>query len=191
MRLGVSFGGASDSLLAGPPISASTSRRPGAGRLGTLTSTSPRPPPPAYVLRQRMVKEGVAWFAQIHKTNVTVGAPSRRWRPATAPARRPAWSGGQTQTYADHPHQHRQPVLERGRTQPRAAGRRLRHQQRQSRRGLGHRSALQPARRPGAGRLGHHQHQVTAPAGAGSYVLRQRMVKEGVAWFAQIQRRRT
>jgi hypothetical protein len=32
-------------------------------------------PPPgggSYILRQRMVKEGIAWFAQIQKTNVTV-----------------------------------------------------------------------------------------------------------------------
>jgi hypothetical protein len=29
---------------------------------------------------------------------------------------------------------------------------------------------------------------VTPPLGAGSYVLRQRMVKEAIAWFDQIQK---
>jgi hypothetical protein len=134
-----------------------------------------------------MVKEGVAWFAQILKTNVTVAAqPVLAARYSASPPT--AWASGQSQTYAIT-------LTNTGSQTWTAAGsNRVRlgvaFGTSSDTPGVGwatdQRFSLPADLAPGASVT--LSLTVSAPSGAGSYVLRHRMVKEGVAWFAQLQR---
>jgi len=68
---------------------------PGASTTFTVSVTAPTAAGP-YVLRHRMVKEGVAWFSQIQKTNVTVGTLTASYS-STPPT---TWQVGVPRTYA-------------------------------------------------------------------------------------------
>ena len=77
VRLGISFGTSNDT----PGMGWATDQRfslpgdlaPGASVTLTVSVTAPAGTG-GYVLRQRMVKEGVVWFEQFSKTNVTVAS---------------------------------------------------------------------------------------------------------------------
>jgi hypothetical protein len=141
----------------------------------------------SYVLRQRMVKEAIAWFDQIQKTNVTV-APQPALAASYSASPPTAWTGGQTQTYAIT-------VTNTGSQTWNASGSNM------VRLGIHFGTASDgwgvgwatdqrfslPADLA-AGASVTLSVSVTPPLGAGSYVLRQRMVKEAIAWFDQIQK---
>src|SRR5688572_3190092 len=105
VRLGVHFGTASDK----PHDGWATDQRfnlpldvaPGSSVTFTITVTAPGAPG-SFVLRHRMLKEGIAWFPQIHKTNATVTAASTSAPLAASYTISPptAWTAGQPQSYS-------------------------------------------------------------------------------------------
>jgi len=189
VRLGIQFGTSSDN----PGEGWSTDQRfglpadlaPGASVVLNVSVTPPLDPG-NYVLRHRMVKEGVGWVAQIQKTNVSVGPPPLAASYSSSPPT--AWTGGQSQNYAIT-------LTNTGSQTWSATGtNRVRlgvaFGTSSDSPGVGwatdQRFGLPADLAPGASVTLNLS--VTPPAGAGSYVLRHRMVKEGVAWFAQIQK---
>jgi hypothetical protein len=140
----------------------------------------------SYILRQRMVKEAIAWFDQIQKTNVTVTQPALAASYSASPPT--AWIGGQSQTYSIT-------LTNTGSQTWNAAGPNLvrlgvHFATASDGWGVGwasdQRFSLPADLAPGASVT--LSINVTAPLGAGSYILRQRMVKEAIAWFDQIQK---
>ena len=163
--------------------------------LENLQIKAPRQPG-NYVLRIRMVKEGVSWFPQDPnaKAQVLVDGPipppepDPQWRASYSSAPPTSWVVGQTRSYTVN-------VTNNGTQSWNASGDKPVH--------LGihfgtasdtwHDSWATDLRvnlphdvAPGES-VGIPV-SVTAPTNAGSYVLRHRMVKEQVTWFADIQK---
>jgi len=139
----------------------------------------------SYVLRHRMVKEGIAWFDQIQKTNVTV-VPALSASYSSSPPT--SWTANQSQSYSVV-------VTNTGLQTWNASGPnnvRLGIHFGTDNDGWGVGWATdQRFELPGDVAPGGSVTlpvTVTAPGAAGSYVLRHRMVKEGIAWFDQIQK---
>lgn len=188
VRLGIHFGSASDF----PGDGWATDQRfflpnnvaPGASVTIKASVTAPTAPG-TFILRNRMVKENIAWFDQIQKVNAAVGnvlAASYNSSPPTT------WSAGQTQAY-------NVTVTNTGSQMWNAGGTNI------VRLGVhfgtasdwphdgwatDQRFMLPNDVAPGASAT--IRVNVTAPTAPGNYVLRHRMVKEGVVWFDQIQK---
>jgi glucose/arabinose dehydrogenase len=99
VRLGVYFGGDSDAVGAWPkePQRFAMTRNIAPGQSFTFNVTIAAPTTPGnYILRDRLVKENVAWFDTIDKINVTVGTLAANYS-GTPPT---TWTVGQTQSYA-------------------------------------------------------------------------------------------
>jgi hypothetical protein len=141
----------------------------------------------SYVLRHRMAQQGVTWFGQIQKTNVTVAAqPALAASYSASPPT--AWTAGQTQTYAIT-------LTNTGTQTWSATGTNrfllgIHFGTASDGWGVGwatdQRFSL-PAD-VAAGASVTFNVSVTAPVGVGSYVLRHRMAQQGVTWFGQIQK---
>lgn len=188
VRLGIHFGTASDF----PGDGWVTDQRfflpndvaPGASATIKVNVTAP-PTPGTYTLRNRMVKENVAWFDQIQKVPVAVGNVLAANYGSSPPT---TWSAGQTQAYNIT-------VTNTGSQTWNAGGTNI------VRLGVhfgtasdwphdgwatDQRFMLPNDVPPGASAT--IKVNVTAPNSPGNYVLRHRMVKEGVVWFDQIQK---
>src|SRR5207245_1832819 len=159
---------------------------PGASDTLTAAGTAPTTAG-SYVLRHRLVKDGVAWFDQIQKTDVTVsGVPALAASYSSTPPT--SWSTGQTQSYAIT-------LTNTGSATWNATGANpvwLAVVFGTSSDAVGSGWAtIQGFGLPGDVAPGASVTltvAVTAPTTAGSYVLRHRLVKDGVAWFDQIQK---
>jgi hypothetical protein len=140
----------------------------------------------SFVLRHRMVKEGVTWFDQIQKTNVTVVQPALGASYSSTPPT--SWSSGQTQTYALTVTNIGTQTWSAGGSNPVRLG--IHFGTASDVPGTGwatnQRFSLPADVAPGASVT--LSVSVTAPLGGGGYVLRHRMVKEGVTWFDQVQK---
>ena len=102
VHLGVYFNGNSDAIYDWPsePIRFNLPQNvaPGASVTLNITMTAPVAPG-SYVLRERLVKENVQWFAQLLATPVSVGSAGTLTAiyATTAPA---TWLPGQTRTFS-------------------------------------------------------------------------------------------
>jgi archaellum component FlaF (FlaF/FlaG flagellin family) len=190
VHLGVYFNGNSDAIYDWPSEPARVvllqDVAPGASVTVNVTVTAPSAPG-SYVLRQRLVKENVQWFDQLQATPVTVGSAASLSASyaTTAPT---TWQPGQTLTFNTT-------VTNTGALTWNAADPQAVH--------LGvyfngnsdnpNDWPTEPARflLPNdvpAGSSATITVTVTAPSLSGNYVLRQRLVKEDVAWFDQLQK---
>lgn len=191
MRLGVSFGTASDlpnqGWISDQRFNLPNDVAPGQSVTITVGVTPPATSAGSYVLRNRMVQEGVAWFPQLQKTNVNInGLPPRAATYSSTPPT--SWFAGQTQTYPVTVTNTGGTVWNAGGTNPVDLGV----------------SFGGASDNPGAGWVTDQRFSlpsdvapgqsvtvnvaVTAPLAGGSFVLRHRLVKEGVAWFPQQQK---
>jgi glucose/arabinose dehydrogenase len=190
VHLGVYFNGNSDAIYdwTSEPIRFVLPQdvAPGASVTVTVTVTAPTTPG-NYVLRQRLVKENVQWFDQLQATPVSVGsaAPLAASYTTTAPT---SWQPGQTLTFNTT-------VTNTGTATWNAADPQAVH--------LGvyfngnsdnvNDWPTEPARFslpsdvPPGGSVTIAV-TLTAPSVPGNYILRQRLVQEGVAWFDQLQK---
>ena len=190
VHLGIYFRGNSDAVydwsVEPVRINLPSDVAPGASATFTVSATAPAAAG-TYVLRQRMVKENVGWFTPLQKTTVVVTAaapPLSASYSSTPPTSVPA---GQTATYT-------MTVTNTGSQTWNATGTNPVHL------GVyfsGNSDAVydwttEPRRynlpndvAPGASVT--ISVTITAPSTAGSYVLRQRMVKENVGWFTPLQ----
>jgi Bacterial Ig-like domain/Ig-like domain from next to BRCA1 gene len=190
VHLGVYFNGNSDAVYDWPtePVRVILPQdvAPGASVTVTVTVTAPATPGD-YILRQRLVKENVQWFDQLQATPVSVaslGSLAASYA-TTAPT---TWLPGQTQTFSTT-------VTNTGTMTWNAADPQAVHL------GVyfsGNSDAIydwtsEPVRfslpadvPPGASAT--IPVTVTAPSASGTYILRQRLVKEQVAWFDQLQK---
>jgi hypothetical protein len=138
----------------------------------------------SYTLRQRMVHETLGWFAEMLKTSAAVQRLSAQYT-ATPPTQ---WAAGETKTYTIT-------LLNNGSSTWNATGPNAVH--------LGVYFAgtsdavgawneepmrFNLPRNVAAGQKVTLTISVTAPLTGGNYVLRHRMVKEGVNWFNQMKK---
>jgi hypothetical protein len=184
-RLGIHFGDASDGCCAWATdqrFALSADLAPGASQSFSVAVTAPTTAG-AYVLRHQMVKEGVAWFSQIQKTNVSVGtlaasyasSPPTAWQPGV-PRTVPVTvtnTGTQTWVVAE-PNPVHLSVTFGGASDACCSW-------------ATDQRVILPNDLP-AGASVTLNVQVIPPTTTGSYVLRNRMVKENVAWFDQLQK---
>jgi glucose/arabinose dehydrogenase len=188
VRLGVHFGTPSD----WPHDGWATDQRffllgdvpPGSSVTVSASVTAPQTDG-IYVLRHRMVKEDVAWFEHIHRTNVAVGAALSASYSSSPPT---AWAAGQPRTYPVT-------VNNTGSETWNAGGTNI------VRLGVHFGTASDwphdgwatdqrfflPSDVPTGGSVILNV-TVTAPTSGGTYALRHRMVKEDVAWFTQVHK---
>jgi hypothetical protein len=187
VRLGVYFGGSSDAVGAWPaePKRYNLPFDVAPGQSATLTVKIAAPATGgSYTLRNRLVKENVSWFSSLQKTSVFVNQLSAGYV-ASPPI---AWAPGVSQSYMVT-------VTNTGNVTWNASGANPVH--------LGvyfggtsdaigawtvepKRVALPNDVLPGASVT--LTATITAPAAPGTYVLRERMVKEQVAWFSDMLR---
>ncbi len=188
VRLGVHFGTSSDI----PGDGWVTDQRfflpndvpPGASATILVSVTAPTTPG-TYVLRNRMVKENVAWFDQIQKVNVSVGnvlAASYTSSPPTS------WNVGETKAYDVTVKNIGTQTWSAGGPNPVRLGVHFGTSSDWPHDGWAtdQRFYLPNDVAPGSSVTVHVT--VTAPTMGGNYVLRHRMVEENVVWFDQIQK---
>jgi fibronectin type 3 domain-containing protein len=190
--LGVYFNGTDDGAGDWPsePARAYLTADVGPGQSETITVTVTAPTTPGtYILRQRMVDENVAWFNDLQGASVLVAMnPDPPAFAATYNSQPPAvWQPGQTQTYS-------LTVTNTGtqtwsHTGSNAVDLGIYFD------GTGDGSgqwSSEPTRAYLASDVAPGQSATisvttTAPATAGSYVLRQRLVQENIAWFGMLE----
>jgi hypothetical protein len=152
--------------------------------------------PGNYVLRIRMVKEGVSWFSQDPNAKVQVlvdgpippPEPDPQWRASYVSSPPTSWVVGQTRNYTVN-------VTNNGTQSWNASGDNPVHlgihfgtASDEWHDGWANDLRIDLPHDVAPGQTVAIPVSVTAPADAGSYVLRHRMVKEGVTWFTDIQK---
>jgi hypothetical protein len=188
VRLGVHFGNASDF----PGDGWVTDQRfflpndvaPGAVATIQVNVTAPTTPG-TYILRHRMVKENVAWFNQIQKVNAAVGNVLGASYSSSPPA---TWSAGETRAYDVTVTNTGSQTWNAGGTNIVRLGVHFGTASDWPHDGWATDQRYLLPNNVASGGSATVRVNVTAPSAPGNYVLRHRMVKEGVVWFNQIQK---
>ena len=188
-RLAVYFNGTSDAPGAWPsdPLRVPLTQdvAPGQSQTLTVTITSPATAG-SYVLRQRMVTEGVAFFSQLAKTNVTVAKATLAASYSSSPPT--SWIIKEKRTYNITLTNTGTQTWNNSGTNPVNLGIYF-----GDLRDAANAWTTQPKRYTLPNSVAPGQSvtmsiTVQAPAAAGSYILRARMVKENVGWFDYFQK---
>ena len=136
-----------------------------------------------YFLKHRMVKEGVAWFDQAQSTSVTVSAQALSASYVSAPPT--SWAAGQQQSYTVEVTNTGSDTWNAGGSNPVRLGIHFASSATGWNWATDQRFTVPNDVAPG--QTVTLNVTVKAPADGGAYILKHRMVKEGVAWFDQAQ----
>lgn len=188
VRLGIYFGGESDAANAWTTqpqrFTLPNDVAPGQSVTLAVKPVMPNAVGP-YILRARLVKENVAWFDYLQKSNVTVEHFVASYAGTSPPAN---WVIGQPQTYSFTVTNTGRSVWNAGGANPISLGVYFGGVSD----AVGDWSA-EPIRVPLTSDLLPGQSQtlsvtLTAPPVANGYVLRHRMVRDGIGWFDQMRK---